>query len=83
MITETLLTKKFITDEEETERQELWTKFLQRLGVEDPSFCLRILKLTDTSEVVRGTRCLHRMGKRQNYVRMNSESESERLLTEP
>ena len=83
VVTETRVTKKFITDEEETERQELWTKILQRLSVEDPTCCLRMLKLTDTSEVVRETRCLHRMGKRQNHVRMNSESESERLLREP
>ena len=39
-------------------------------------FCLRISKLTDTWEVVRDVRCLLRMEKRQNHVRMNSESES-------
>ena len=41
------------------------------------------MKLTDTLEVVRDTRCLYRMEKRLNHVRMNSESESERLLREP
>ena len=51
--------------------------------MEDSTFCLRISKLTDTLEVVRDVRCSHRMEKRQNHVRMNSESESEQLLREP
>ena len=42
-----------------------------------------VSKLTDTWEVVRDTRCLFCMDKRQNHVRMNSESESDELLREP
>ena len=41
------------------------------------------LKLTDAWEVVRDTRFLFCMEKRQNHVRMNSEGESERSLREP
>ena len=43
---------------------------------------MRIFKLTDTWEVVRDTRCLFCMEKRQNHVRMNSENESKEFLRE-
>ena len=58
-------------------------KDLWKLSVENSTSCMRILKLTDTWEVVRNTRCLFCMEKRQNHVRRNSESESEELLREP
>ena len=45
--------------------------------------CMRILKLTDTWDVVRDARCLFWMEKRQNHVWLNSESESGELLREP
>ena len=51
--------------------------------MEDSTFCLRISKLTDTLEVVRDVRCSLRIEKRQNHVRVNSESGSEQLLREP
>ena len=51
------------------------------VSVEDPTSCLRILKLTEMSEVVWDTRCLLCMEKRQNHVKMNSENNSERLLS--
>ena len=53
------------------------------VSVEDSTSCLRILKLTDILEVVWETRCLLCMDKRQNHVKMNSDSNSERLLREP
>ena len=43
--------------------QERLSKNLWRLSAEDFTSCMRILKLTDTSEVVRDTRCLLRMEK--------------------
>ena len=51
--------------------------------MEDSTFCLRISKLTDTLEVVRDVLCSLRMEKRQNHVRINSESESEQFLRQP
>ena len=56
--------------------RECWSRNLWKLSVENSTSCMRILKLKDTLEVVRDTRCLHCMGKRQNHVMMNSESES-------
>ena len=53
------------------------------LSVENSTSCMRILKFTDTCEVVPDTRCLLCMEKRQNHVRMNSERESKGLLREP
>ena len=44
---------------------------------------MRILKLTETWEGVRDMRCLIGNERRQNHVRMNSESESEELLRKP
>ena len=84
VITETRL-QEVIADEEGAGLllPRVVVKNLWRLSVEDSTFCLRILTFTDTLEVVRDTRCLHRMEKRQNHVRTNSESESERLLGEP
>ena len=41
------------------------------------------MKLTDTWEGVRDTRCFFCMEKQQNHERMNSESESEEFLREP
>ena len=46
------------------------------------AFCPRILKRTDTLEVVGDTRCSFCVEKRQNHVRMYSESESEKLWRE-
>ena len=65
VITETRLTKKFIFDEGGAGPlcQECWSRILQRLSVADSTFCLRILKLTDTLEVVQDTHCLNRMEK--------------------
>ena len=51
--------------------------------MEYSTFCFGMSKLTDTLEVVRDVRCSLRMEKRQNHVKMNSESESEQLLREP
>ena len=55
----------------------------QRLNPEDSTFCLRTLKLTDTLEVVRVVRRLHRMEERQSRIMTNAESESQPSLREP
>ena len=65
------LTKRVTADEERTRFMMPRIVVEKSLEVEreDSTFCLRILKLTDTLEV-RDTRCLHRMEKRQNHVTM-------------
>ena len=45
----------------------------RRLSLEDSTFCLRTLNLTDTMEVVRVVRHLHRMDERQNHIMTNAE----------
>ena len=75
------MTKKFIIDEEGTDL--LLPRMLVKELVEVERGSLRVSKLTDTLEVVRDVRCSLRMEKRQNHVRMNSESESEQLSREP
>ena len=50
--------------------------------MEDSTFCLRTLKLTDTLEVVQAARHLHRMDVRQSHI-VNAEREPERSLREP
>ena len=78
------LTKRVTANERERDLccQLLWPRNLQRLSVGDSTFCLRILKHTDTGEVVRDASCLHRRKKRENRVEKNSKSESERLSRE-
>ena len=66
-ITETRLTKKIIADEEGG-RLLLPRMLLQRLSAEDSTFCLQILKLQDTLEVVLDARCSLRREKQQSHV---------------
>ena len=68
VITETRLTKKFITDEEGAGLilSECWSSNLQRSSVEGSTLCLRILKRTDTLEVVQVVRRLHKATKPHN-----------------
>ena len=77
-ITETKLTKKFITDEEGTDL--LLPKIVAEKPPEvepkDSTFCPLTLRLTDTLEVVRAVLCLHRMEERSNHTTTNAESES-------
>ena len=73
------LTKK----ERDPHCQELCLKDRGRLSLEGETFCQRTLKLTDTLEVVRAVRHLHRMDERQRPIMTNSESESERSLRQP
>ena len=60
-----------------------WSRNLWKLSVGKSTSCARILKLKDTWEVVRGTRCFFCLEKRENHGRINSESEPEELLREP
>ena len=62
--------------------QGLWLRERRRLNLEDSTFCLRILRLTDTLEVVRVVQRLHRMEERQSHIMTNAESESERSSRE-
>ena len=61
----------------------MWVKEPLEVECRNSASCMRILKLTDTLEVVRDTRCLLRMEKRQSHMMMNAERESERSLREP
>ena len=67
VITKSRLTKKFITDEKGAGLL-LPRMLLQRLSAEDSTFCLQILKLRDTLEVVWDARCLLRREKQQSHV---------------
>ena len=58
--------------------QGFWLKERQRLVPEDFTSCLRILKLTDTREVVQDVQRWHRMEKRQSH---NNDECRERIRT--
>ena len=75
VIAETILTEKFIEDEEGTDLP--LPRMLVKKPLEVKPSCMRVQKLTDILEVARDTRCLFCMEKRQNHERMNSECESE------
>ena len=61
----------------------MWLKERQRLSLEYSTFCLRTMDFTDTLEVVKAVRRLHRMEERQSHKMTNAESESERSSREP
>ena len=83
VLTVTRLTKKFITHEEGAGLPSPRIVAEKPPEVEHRRFYVPSANINAhrQMEIVRETRCLHCMEKR--HVRMNSESESERLLREP